>query len=366
MRIALLVALLLPDGCRGGGKASRRCCGSSARAACSRWTIGVATRASTQRAHSRAARRAARRRTEAAAARAVFTRNVPAWRRRGRRARATAGGSSKATRRRAATCAASRRRRCPPTAKAERDVRRRRQTALPVGGAAAPARVRRLRQAWDAPLTAGTGARAARRRGVRREPLRLRPGVARRRDGGAARLRHRRPAHDRLLQVRPAAAQRAERSILETLPNVGRCDHAYAMHAARRYDRLEPLVFFLKDSSRATGHRATTAGSTLASAASRARRGGARRLWLRPQALRRRLRVPLGARAARLQPHRGPRARVGPGGAARGGVGLLWAVPDAGALLAATPGVLRAGPAPHAPSCCPSATAARSPQCGYH
>ena len=39
-------------------------------------------------------------------------------------------------------------------------------------------------------------------------------------------------------------------SILETLPNVGRCDHAYAMHAARRYDRLEPLVFFLKDSSR--------------------------------------------------------------------------------------------------------------------
>jgi len=39
-------------------------------------------------------------------------------------------------------------------------------------------------------------------------------------------------------------------SILETLPNVGRCDHAYATHMVRRYDRLEPLVFFLKDSSR--------------------------------------------------------------------------------------------------------------------
>ncbi|KAH8047230.1 hypothetical protein JL722_13214 [Aureococcus anophagefferens] len=72
-------------------------------------------------------------------------------------------------------------------------------------------------------------------------------------------------------------------SIATTLPNVGRCDHAYAHHVRRRRKRLRRLVFFLKDSSlhgsRADFRHLSVPACDMARAAARERAG----LRLRPR-----------------------------------------------------------------------------------
>ena len=253
MRIALLVALLLPDGCRGGGKASK----ALLRQFCARGLLAVDDRrgdacvdaagtfagcppgcAATTRGGG-GARCVHKKRPCVAPARTACARD--GWwleqsdeAARGDVCRKPGGGFECPAdcEKRNATCVGGDRRPC-------------RSAARPPRRACAD-----CAEAWDAPLTAG-------------------PALARRVDAefvvshcgydlgwladAMAELRAcgidvRRTTVYSKCGRPPRNAPNG--SILETLPNVGRCDHAYAMHAARRYDRLEPLVFFLKDSSR--------------------------------------------------------------------------------------------------------------------